>query len=92
MGSYKSVETVGSIEVNICIPIWGLYDPRIKQLVYYGDTRKNCIENKFQSWEKIVDKREALISKSNYWICNKWKMRVYHCPVCGLWHLTKLQR
>lgn len=36
------------------------------------------------------DKKTALTLKNMAWRDGRGAMRVYHCPVCGAWHLTHL--
>jgi hypothetical protein len=39
--------------MKINIPIWGLVNKN-GELVYWADDRKNCMENKWESDEKLI--------------------------------------
>lgn len=43
-----------------------------------------CIEGKV-----IYDKKGAVSAKNSRWKRDHVKLRIYHCPTCNKWHLTK---
>jgi len=40
--------------MKIRIPIWGLIDTATNEIAYWGNTRKNCMENKWAKTEKLI--------------------------------------
>ncbi len=47
---------------------------------------KSCGKNRYHSCaeaKKVAREQEMLFSSSDL------KLKVYHCPMCGGWHLTK---